>query len=125
MDNLLIPDEQDRIIEDALRSYPLVKMPGDLTESVMARLHNVPAPRFQITRTDYLLAAVLTLVFGGILFGFQFLPPIVLVQLRIQGILFWQSFLVNYRWILPVTGVILGTVLAGIAFHQLLRFQRS
>jgi hypothetical protein len=125
MDNLLIPDEQDHIIENALRSYPLVKMPRDLTQSVLARLDDVPAPRFQITRTDYLLAVVFTLVLGGIMLGFQFLPPIALLQMRIQGILLWQSFLVNYRWILPVTSVILGTVLAGIAFHQLLRFQRS
>lgn len=125
MDNLLIPNEQDEIIEDALRSFPMVRMPTDITESVMARLYNEPAPRFKITRTDYILAFVLTLVLGGIMFGFQFLPPIVVLQLRIQGILLWQSFLVNYRWILPVTSVILGTVLAGIAFHQLLRFQRS
>jgi hypothetical protein len=125
MDHLLTPDEQDHLIEDALRSYPLAQMPKDSTESVMSRIRIEPMPRFQITRTDYLLAVVLTLVLGGIVLGFQFLPPIVLLQLRIQGILLWQNFLVNYRWFLPLTSIVLGTFLAGIAFYQLLRYQRS
>lgn len=125
MDSLLTPNEQDHIIEDALRAYPLAKMPKDITESVMARLRNEPTPRFQITRTDYLLAIVLTLVLGGIMLGFQFLPPIVLLQMRIQGILLWQSILVNYRWFLPLTSIMLGAFLAGFAFHQLLRHQRG
>jgi hypothetical protein len=125
MDSLLTPNEQNEVIEGALRSYPLVKMPKDITESVMARLSNEPAPRFRITRTDYIVATVLTLVFGGIILGFQFLPPLVLLQMRIQGILLWQSFLVNYRWFLPLTSIILGTFLAGIAFYQLLRYWRG
>lgn len=124
MDGLLTPNGQETIIEDALHSYPLAKMPRDITPLVMSRIGREPVPRFQITRTDYLLAIVLTLVLGAILLGFQYLPPIVLLQMRIQGILLWQSFLVNYRWLLPVTSIILGTFLAGIAFHQLLRSQR-
>ena len=124
MDNLLAPNQQDHLIEDALRSYPLVNIPKDITESVMACLSNVPAPRFQLSRTDYVLAIVLTLVLGAILLGFQFLPPLVILQLRIQGILLWQSFLVNSRWLLPVTSIILGTFLAGIAFQQLLHSKR-
>lgn len=125
MDNLLTPNEQDHLIEDALRSYPLAQMSKGITESVMGRIRNEPAPRFQITRTDFLLAAVFTLVLGGIMLGFQFLPPIALLQMRIQGILLWQSFLVNYRWLLPLTSILLGAILAGIAFHQLWRFQRG
>lgn len=125
MDNLLTPNEQDQIIEDALRAYPLAKMPRDITQSVMARLDNEPAPRFQITHTDFILAIVFTLVLGAIILGFQFLPPIVVLQLRIQGILLWQSFLVNYRWFLPLTSIMLGTLLAGIAFYQLLRYKRG
>lgn len=125
MDNLLTPDEQDNLIEDALRSYPLAKMPKDVTASVIARIHNEPVARFQITRTDYLLAIVLTLVLGAIILSFQFLPPIALLQMRIQGILLWQSFLVNYRWLLPLTSIMLGMFLAGIVFYQLLRTQRG
>ena len=125
MDHLLTPDEQDHLIEDALRSYPLAQMPKDSTESVMSRIRIEPMPRFQITRTDYLLSVVLTLVLGAIILGFQFLPQIILLQLKIQGILLWQSFLVNYRWFLPSTSIVLGTFLAGIAFYRLLRYQRS
>lgn len=125
MDNLLTPNEQDQIIEDALRSFPMAKMPTEITESVMARLRNEPAPRFKITHTDYVLAIVLTLVLGGVILGFQFLPPIVVLQLRIQGILLWQSFLVNYHWFLPLTSIMVGTFLAGIAFYQLLRYKRG
>ena len=124
MDHLLTPDEQDHLIEDALRSYPLAQMPKDITESVIVRLSNEPAPRFQLSRTDYILTIVLTLVLGGIILGFQFLPQIVLLQLKIQGMLIWQSFLVNYRWLLPVTSIILGTFLIGIAFQQLLHSNR-
>jgi hypothetical protein len=124
VDNLLTHKEQDNIIEDALRTYPLAQMPKGITETVMAQIRSEPAPRFQLTRADYLLAIVLTLVLGAIMLSFQFLPPIALLQMRIQGILLWQSFLVNYRWLLPVTSIILGTFLAGIAFHQLLRSQR-
>ena len=125
MDSLLTPNEQNEIIEDALRSYPLVIMPKDITESVMARLYNEPAPRFQITRTDFILAIVFTLVLGAIILGFRFLPPIVVLQMRIQGILIWQSFLVNYRWLLPLSSIMIGTCLAGFAFFQLLDYQRS
>ena len=125
MDGLLTPDEQEHIIEDALRSYPLATMPGNITPLVITRIRKESAPRFQITRTDYLLAIVLTLVLGAILLGFQSLPPVAFLQVRIQGILLWQSVLVNYRWLLPVTSILLGTFLAGIAFHQLLRSQRG
>ena len=125
MDHLLTPDEQENIIEDALRSYPLAQMSKDSTELVMSRIRIEPMPHFQITRTDYLLSVVLTLVLGAIILGFQFLPQIVLLQLKIQGILLWQSFLVNYRWLLPSTSIVFGTFLAGIAFYQLLRYQRS
>jgi hypothetical protein len=125
MDNLLAPNEQNNIIADALGSYPLAQMPKDILDSVMARIRNEPTPRFQITRTDYLLAVILTLVLGAIILGFQFLPPIALLQMRIQGILLWQSLLVNYRWFLPLISIMLGTFLAGFAFHQLLRHQRG
>lgn len=124
MDSLLTPSEQENIIEDALRSYPLAKMPRAITSSVMSRIGREPAPRFQITRTDYLLAIVLTLVLAAIILGFQALPPIALMQIRIQGILLWQSFLVNYRWLVPLTSITLGTFLGGIALHHLLRSQR-
>ena len=124
MDDLLTPNEQKLIIEDALRSYPMATMPKSLTELVSARIQTEPVPRFQFTRSDYVLAVVLSLVLGAILFALQSLPPYALIQIRIQGILLWQSFLVNYRWLLPFTSIMLGLSLAGFAFLQLLRPQR-
>ena len=78
---------------------------------------------FKLTRSDYLLAVALSLVLGAILFGFRSLPPHAFIQIRIQGILLWQSFLVNYRWLVPLTSIMLGSTLAGFAFLQLLRPQ--
>lgn len=124
MDDLLTPNEQNLIIEDALRSYPIATMPKSITEFVLARIHAEPAPRFQLTRNDYVLAVVLSLVFGVILFALQSLPPQALLQIRIQGVLLWQSFLVNYRWLLPLISIMLGISLAGFAFLLLLRPQR-
>jgi len=123
MDDFLNPNEQNLIIEDALRSYPMAAMPKSITGLVLARIRTEPAPRFQLTRNDYILAVVLSLVLGAILFALQSLPPYMLIQIRIQGILLWQSFLVNYRWLVPLTSIMLGASLAGFAFFQLLRPQ--
>ena len=124
MDDLLTPKEQNLIIEDALQSYPLARMPESITGLVLARIRTEPAPRFKLTRNDFLLAVALSLVLGAILFGFRSLPPHTLIQIRIQGILLWQSFLVNYRWLVPLTSIMLGASLAGFVLVQLLRPQR-
>ena len=124
MDDLLTPKEQNLIIEDALRSYPMAAMPKSVTDLVLARIHTEPALRFKLTRNDYLLAVALSLVLGAMLFGFRSLPPHTFIQIRIQGILLWQSFLVNYRWLVPLTSIMLGAFLAGLAFFQLLKPQR-
>ena len=124
MDDLLTPNQQNLIIEDALCSYPRATMPKGITELVLTRIRAEPAPRFQLTRSDYVLAVVLSLVLGAILFALQSLPPYAILQIRIQGILLWQSLLVNYRWLVPLTSIMLGTSLAMFAFLQLLRSQR-
>lgn len=124
MDDFLATNEKDSIIEDALRSYPMAAMPKSITGLVLVRIRTEPAPRFQLTRNDYVVAIALSLVFGAILFAFQSLPPYAIIQVRIQGILLWQSFLVNYRWLVPLTSIMLGVTLAGFAFLQLLRPQR-
>ena len=124
MDDILTPNEQNLIIEDALRSYPMATMPKSITELVLARIHTEPTPRFQLTRNDYVLAVAISLVLAAVLFAFQSLPPHAIIQIRIQGILLWQSFLVNYRWLMPLTSIMLGASLAGFAFLQLLRPER-
>ncbi|HEX5836775.1 MAG TPA: hypothetical protein VFY26_03010 [Anaerolineales bacterium] len=120
MDDRLIPTQNERI-EDALRSYPPASMPRSITSDVMARLQTTPAPRFQLTRKDLILAVVLTAVFNSILFGLQFLPGHVVLQIQIQGILAWQAFLVNMRWLLPALFFGLAAVLAALTVPILYR----
>lgn len=120
MDDRLIPTQNERI-EDALRSYPPASMPRSITADVMARLRTTPAPRFQLTRNDLLLAVVLTAVFNSIIFGLQFLPGHVVLQIRIQGILAWQAFLVNMRWLLPALLFGSAAVLAALTVPILYR----
>ncbi|HEX2991210.1 MAG TPA: hypothetical protein VHO49_11060 [Anaerolineales bacterium] len=120
MDDRLIPNHNDRI-EDALRSYPPASMPRSITGDVMARLQTTPAPRFQLTRNDLILAVVLTAVFNSIIFGLQFLPGHIGIQIQIQGILAWQAFLVNMRWLLPALFFGLAAVLAALTVPILYR----
>ena len=97
MDNRL---KQDAQIEDALKSYPLAEMPRSITVDVMARIQTDTRPRL-VTWNDFALSLVLALSIGAIFFAVQNLPPIMLAKLRIQGILLYQDFLVNARWLVP------------------------
>lgn len=110
---------EDALIEDALTSQTLAPMPRSITADVMARIQTTPAPRFQLTRNDFILAIVLTIVFSAIFFGLQTLPPYASAQLRIQGILLWQSILVNARWLVPAMFFGLAAILAAITLPTL------
>lgn len=94
-------------------------MPRSITRDVMARIQGTPAPRFRFTRNDYLLTFVLTVVFSSIVFGLQFLPGHIVLQLRIQGILIWQSLLVNARWMVPALFFGLAGLLAALTLPSL------
>ena len=110
---------EDMLIEDALKSQTLAPMPRSITADVMARIQTTPAPRFQLTRNDLILAIVLTVVFSAIFFALQTLPPHVSVQVRIQGILLWQRFLINARWLVPTVLFALAAMLAAITLPTL------
>lgn len=97
MDNRL---KQDAQIEDALKTYPLAEMPRSVTGDVMARIQNSTRPRL-ITWNDLVLSFGLSLSISAVYFAVQTLPPVMLAKLRIQGILLYQDFLVNARWLLP------------------------
>jgi len=111
----------EQLVEDALRSHPVSPMPRSLTGDVLARIRETPAPRFQFTPNDYLLTLVLTVVFSSIIFSLGFLPEHVLLQLRIQGILLWQSFLVNARWLVPALFFGTASILAALTIPPLYR----
>lgn len=124
MDNRLTPQQQDALIEDALDTYPLAPMPVDLTSAVMSRIRTAPAPRFRLTWADGALSLALTLSLLAAWIGFQALPVMARIQLRIQGILLWQRFLVNADWLIPSILILAGGALGLFALMNLLRQPR-
>ena len=120
MDDRLIPS-QTEMVEGALRSYPVAPLPNSITADVVARIQHTPAPRFRLSRSDILLAIVLTVVFSSIVFSLQFLPAHILLQIRIQGILLWQSLLINMRWLLPAVFFGMASLLAALTIPTLYR----
>jgi hypothetical protein len=97
MDNRLIQDSQ---IEDALKHYPMADMPHSITNNVMARIQKDVRPQL-VTWNDFVLSFVIALCIGALYFTVLNLPPIMLAKIKIQGILLYQSFLVNARWLVP------------------------
>jgi hypothetical protein len=97
MDNRLIQDSQ---IEDALKTYPLVEMPQDITANVITRIQKNSRPQL-ITWSDFVLSFVIASCIAALFFTTQNLPPILLAKIKIQGILLYQDFLVNAHWLVP------------------------
>jgi len=75
-------------------------MPRSVTVDVMARIQKDVRPSL-VTWNDFALSLVLALSISAVFFAVQSLPPIMLAKLRIQGILLYQGFLVNARWLVP------------------------
>jgi len=100
MDNRLTPQQQNLLIEDALKTFPLVPMPRSITPNVMAHIQTDTRPTI-VTWNDFALSLVIALCIGALFFTVQNLPPVMLAKIRIQGILLYQDFLVNARWLVP------------------------
>ena len=100
MDNRLNPEQENTIIEDALKNYPLAPMPRSITPNVMARIQKDVRPAL-VTWKDFGLSLIIALCFGALLFTVQNLPPIMVAKLRIQGILLYQGLLINAHWLTP------------------------
>jgi len=115
MDNRL---KQDALIEEALNSQSLAPMPRSITADVMARIQKDTRPAL-ITWNDFALSLVIALCIGALFFTLQNLPPVMLVKIRIQGILLYQSFLVNMRWLIPILFFGLGAFLAALTIPML------
>jgi len=103
--------KQDAVIEDALKSYPLAPMPRNVTMNVMARIQKDTRPVI-VTWSDFVLSSVIAACVAALWFATQNLPPILLAKIRIQGILLYQDFLVNSRWLVPATMLGLAALLA-------------
>ena len=121
MDNRL---KQDALIEDALKSYPLAPMPRDITLNVMARIQKNSRPAF-VTWSDLVLSFVITACIAALWFATLNLPPILLAKIRIQGILLYQDFLVNARWLVPAAMFGLATLLSSLTIPALIQMMRA
>lgn len=117
MDNRL---EQDALIEDALKSQPLAPMPRSITVHVMARIQVEKRPAL-VTWNDFVIALVIALTIGAVYITAQSLPPVALAKLRIQGILLYQAFIINARWLVPILLFGLAALFAGLSIPPLLR----
>jgi hypothetical protein len=120
MDNPVTPENQDVLLEDALRTYPMAPMPRDITADVMVRIQTVPVPRpFRLAWSDMLLGVVLSLCVAAIWFSWSQLPPLVVAQIRKESILFYQYLLVNARWLIPMISFTLAGCLAALTLPYL------
>jgi len=120
MDNQLTPEQENVIIEDALKNHPLAPMPRSITTNVMARIQKDVRPLL-ITWNDFALSLVIALCIGALFFTVQSLPPIVLIKLRIQGILLYQDILVNARWLVPSLFFGLASILSALTIPFLVK----
>jgi hypothetical protein len=103
---------------------PLAPMPQSITNSVLSHIQTESIPRFRLTWSDFVLSLAITICILAVWFGLQSLPPLVLLQLRIQGILLWQKLIVNVYWLVPAISISLGFglgILALINFRYMRR----
>ena len=114
--------KQDPQLEEALQSQPLAAMPRSITADVMARIQTIDAKRpALVTWSDFALSSVIAACLAAFWFASQQLPPILLAKLRIQGILLYQQFLVNARWLVPSLLFGLAALLAALTIPILIR----
>ena len=120
MDNRLTPEQQDALIEDALKSYPLAPMPHSITVDVMAHIQVNERPAL-VTWNDFAIALVIALTVGALFVAFQNLPPIALAKLRMQWILLYHGFILNARWLVPSIFFGAAALSAGLSIPPLLK----
>ena len=73
----------------------------------------------RFTLSDFVLSLVITSCIAALAFTLVNLPPILVIRLRIQGILLYQHFLVNARWLVPAILFGLAAVLAAVTIPSL------
>jgi hypothetical protein len=100
MDHRLTPEEENALIEDALKNLPLAPMPFDITASVMNHIQKDERPVL-VTRNDLVIGLAVVICMLALFFSARNLPPIVIMEMRKQTILAYQAFLVNSRWLVP------------------------
>ena len=121
MDNRL---KQDALIEDVLKSQPLASMPRSITMDVIKRIQKDTRPAV-LTWNDILLGFVIAACFTALWFASQNLPPLMLAKLRIQGILLYQDFLVNARWLEPSLFFVIGAIVSVLTIPTLYKMTKD
>ena len=124
MDNKLTPEQENAIIEDALKNHLLAPMPRSVTTHVMTRIQNSLRPSL-LSWNDFALSLVIVLCLSALFFTVQSLPSVVLIRLRIQGILLYQDVLVNARWLVPAIFFGLAAVLSALTIPSLYQMTRD
>ncbi len=112
--------KRDALMEDALKSQPLVAMPRNITADVMKRIQTNQRPTL-ITWSDFVLSSVIASCIAAFWFAAQNLPPILIVKARIQGILLYQDLLVNSRWLVPALFFGMAAFLAALTIPTLIK----
>ena len=120
MGNRITPEQEDVIIEDALKNIPLASMPCSITVNVMTHIQKDGRPAL-ITWNDFALSLIITSCVAALFFALQSLPPILVAKLRIQEILLYQNILVNVRWLAPVLLFGLAAFLSALTIQYLLQ----
>jgi len=118
--------KQDALIEDALQSQPFASLPRSITLDVMSRIQTAETKHpTLLTWSDFAVSVVIAGCLGALWFAVQNLPPILLAKLRMQGILLYQDFLVNSRWLVPTAMFGLAALLAVITIPILLQMMAN
>jgi len=114
--------KQDGWIDDVLKSQPLAPMPRSITGDVMARLQTAELERRSfLTWNDFVVGSVIAACIAALWFAVQNLPPLLLTRLRIQGILLYQDFLINSRWLIPTLLFGLAALMAALTIPTLFK----
>ena len=120
MDNPLTPENENRLLEEALETFPLASMPREITMDVLRRIQSSPPWRpFRLTWTDVLLAITLSLSIAAVWFSLQNLPPIMAAQVHKTSVLFYQYVFVNARWLIPTVSFGLAGLLGALTIPYL------
>ncbi len=93
----------DLVIEEALRSYPLVEEPTTLAAGVMLRIRaqqiaSASRPIFRLSWLDLAASLCLSLTFMFFLSLGQLIPPPIKEQVRIFALLLWQNIRLIQPW---------------------------
>jgi hypothetical protein len=112
--------KQDTALEEALKSQPLAPRPHSGTANLMSQIQVVNAKRpALLTWRDFVLSVALTSCIAALGFTLANLPLILVLKLRIQGILLYQHFLVNARWLVPALLFGMAAVLVAVTIPSL------